>query len=154
MVHLAPSWRERLSAACPSASAYGPRRATMSCPQPAPNPRLFDQRMATIGRKPSSTKCTSGIRSRSRKVTVIWRGKPLTSAALDLWSDPRGEFLAAKAAEPVYQLLGAGGLDAEGMPEVDQPTGGVLRYLVRTGGHDLNRWDWLQFLAFADRHLS
>ncbi len=78
----------------------------------------------------------------------------VASAALDLWSDPRGEFLAAKAAEPVYQLLGAGGLDFDRMPEVDQPIGKVLAYHVRSGGHDLNRWDWLQYLAFADRHLS
>ena len=78
----------------------------------------------------------------------------VASAALDLWADPRGEFLAAKAAEPVYRLLGAGGLDADRMPEVDRPTGDVLAYHVRTGGHDLSRWDWLQYLAFADRHLS
>jgi len=78
----------------------------------------------------------------------------VASAALDLWADPRGEFLAAKAAEPVYQLLGAGGLGADRMPEVDQPTGNVLAYHVRTGGHDLSRWDWLQYLSFADRHLS
>jgi hypothetical protein len=78
----------------------------------------------------------------------------VASAALDLWSDPRGEFLAAKAAEPVYRLLGVGGLDSHRMPEIDQPTGNILAYHVRTGGHDVNRWDWLQFLAFADRHLS
>ena len=78
----------------------------------------------------------------------------VASATLDLWSDPRGEFLAAKAAEPVYQLLGAGGLDADRMPEIDQPTGDVLAYHVRSGGHDLSRWDWLQYLVFADRHLS
>jgi len=78
----------------------------------------------------------------------------VASATLDLWSDPRGEFLAAKAAEPVYRLLGAGGLDADRMPEVDQPTGNVLAYHVRNGGHDLSRWDWLQYLIFANRHLS
>lgn len=78
----------------------------------------------------------------------------VASAALDLWSDPRGEFLAARAAEPVYRLLGAGGLDSHRMPEIDQPTGNVLAYHVRSGGHDLSRWDWLQYLAFADRHLS
>jgi len=78
----------------------------------------------------------------------------VASAALDLWADPRGEFLAAQAAEPVYHLLGAGGLNSHRMPEVDRPTGDVLAYHVRTGGHDLSRWDWLQYLAFADRQLS
>ena len=78
----------------------------------------------------------------------------VASAALDLWADPRGEFLAAQAAEPVYRLLGAGGLNSHRMPEVDRPTGDVLAYHVRSGGHDLSRWDWLQYLAFADRQLS
>jgi hypothetical protein len=77
----------------------------------------------------------------------------VASAALDLWSDPRGEFLGAVAAEPVYHLLGARGLDTDRMPEIDQPIGDVLAYHVRTGGHDVRLWDWLQFLAFADRHL-
>jgi hypothetical protein len=77
----------------------------------------------------------------------------VASAALDLWSDPRGEFLAAKAAEPVYELLGAGCLGTDRMPEIDQPTGSVLAYHVRSGEHDLTRWDWLQYLDFADRHL-
>jgi hypothetical protein len=77
----------------------------------------------------------------------------VASAAADLWADPRGEFLAAKAAEPVYQLLGAAGLEAEEMPPVDQPTGRDLAYHVRTGEHDLTAWDWRQYLAFADRHL-
>ena len=77
----------------------------------------------------------------------------VASAVLDRWSDPRGEFLGAMAAEPVYRLLGARGLDTDRMPEIDQPTGDVLAYHVRTGGHDVRLWDWLQFLAFADRHL-
>jgi hypothetical protein len=78
----------------------------------------------------------------------------VASAVLDLWADPRGEFLAARAAEPVYRLLGAGGLNTQRMPEVDHPTGDVLAYHVRSGGHDLSRWDWRQYLVFADRHLS
>jgi len=77
----------------------------------------------------------------------------VASAAGDPWADPRGEFLAVKAAEPVYRLLGAGGLGTDSMPEVDRPTGSDLAYHVRSGEHDLTRWDWLQYLAFADRHL-
>jgi hypothetical protein len=78
----------------------------------------------------------------------------VASATSDLWADPRDEFLAAKGAEPVYHLLGAGGLDSDDMPEVDRPTGSDLAYHVRSGGHDLTRWDWLQYLSFADLHLK
>jgi hypothetical protein len=78
----------------------------------------------------------------------------VSSASLDLWADPRGEFLAALASEPVYRLLGASGLGTERMPEVDQSAGDALAYHVRSGKHDITRWDWLQYLDFADRHLS
>ena len=50
----------------------------------------------------------------------------VASAVEDRWCDPRGEFLAARAADPVYRLLGC---------------------------HDLTAYDWAQYLDFADLHL-
>lgn len=77
----------------------------------------------------------------------------VASAVEDRWADPRGEFLSARYAAPVYELLGKPGLPAETWPGVDQPAVGTIGYHVRSGGHDVTRYDWEQYLDFADRHL-
>src|SRR5206468_954794 len=41
----------------------------------------------------------------------------LQTGDTDRWSDPKGEFLAALAAGPVYKLLGKQGLETETMPQ-------------------------------------
>lgn len=78
----------------------------------------------------------------------------VASAVEDRWADPRGEFLAAKHAEPVYRLLGAGGLPADDLPAVDQPASGIIGYHLRSGKHDVTDYDWEQYLNFADKHLK
>ena len=77
----------------------------------------------------------------------------VASAQGDQWSDPRGEFLGAKHADPVYRLLGTAGLGTGQMPGVNQPVGETIRYHNRTGKHDVTDYDWEQYLRFADRHL-
>ncbi|MEI2727303.1 MAG: hypothetical protein V9H26_28545 [Verrucomicrobiota bacterium] len=75
----------------------------------------------------------------------------IASAVEDRWADPRGEFLAALHAEPVYRLLNAGGLGVTTQPAPDQPVGATINYHLRHGQHDLTDYDWDQYLAFADR---
>jgi len=83
----------------------------------------------------------------------------VASALEDQWADPKGEFLSARYADPVYRLLGTNGMGGDAPPEespaVDQPLKtGSIGYHIRAGKHDVTEFDWLQYLDFADLHLQ
>ncbi len=78
----------------------------------------------------------------------------VASAEKDLHADPRGEFLSALHAEPVYRLFNAPGLGTKDLPTVNQPAMGTIGYHVRTGVHDVTPYDWKCYLDFADRHFG
>jgi len=71
----------------------------------------------------------------------------------DFWSDPKGEFLAAVAAAPIYSLLGKQGLGTTEMPAAGVPVMHTIGYFEHIGGHGTIPSDWDQFLAFMQLHL-
>lgn len=78
----------------------------------------------------------------------------VASAEKDLWADPRGEFLSAKNAEPVYRLFNKSGLGVPDMPPINKSVGHFIGYHIREGVHDVAAFDWEQYLVFADWHLK
>jgi hypothetical protein len=81
----------------------------------------------------------------------------VASAELDAWADPRGEFLSAMHASPVYELYGLPGLPADempcgGMPPLNEPAMGTIGYHIRPGGHDVTPYDWDRYMDFAEKH--
>jgi len=78
----------------------------------------------------------------------------LQTGDTDIWSDPKGEFLAALSATPVYELLGRSGLPTPQMPQPGQLVGDALGYYLHAGGHGTVPSDWNVFLQFAEKHLG
>ncbi|MCM8828516.1 MAG: acetylxylan esterase [Candidatus Omnitrophica bacterium] len=78
----------------------------------------------------------------------------VASADEDLWADPKGEFLSAKNAEPVYNLFGLEGLPCDEMPDLDSPVMGAIGYHIRKGGHGLTEYDWDCYMNFCDKHFN
>jgi hypothetical protein len=78
----------------------------------------------------------------------------VASAEEDRWADPRGEFLSARDATPVYKLFGKEGLPAEDMPAVSKPVMGTIAYHIRPGKHDVTTYDWDRYMDFADMHFK
>jgi hypothetical protein len=77
----------------------------------------------------------------------------VASAEEDRWADPRGEFLSAYYAGPVYSLYGKAPLPSDGMPAIHQPIMRTVGYHIRAGKHDVTEYDWQRYMDFADKHL-
>jgi hypothetical protein len=79
----------------------------------------------------------------------------LTGGTRDQWADPKGEFLAAVAATPVYRLLGRTGLGITEMPPLDTAAiDGDIGWYYHTGPHEAPAADWKAFLQFLGTRLG
>jgi len=78
----------------------------------------------------------------------------IASAEEDIWADPKGEFLSAKHAVPVYHLFNKKGIESEDIPTVNNPVRNSIGYHIRSGKHDLTEYDWNNYINFADKHFA
>jgi hypothetical protein len=82
------------------------------------------------------------------------QGQTVVVQAYDAWIDPRGTFMAAAAAGPVYELLGRKGLGVQDFPPLDTKViSGDLGFHQHPGGH-VSGPAWETFYTFAARHLK
>lgn len=78
----------------------------------------------------------------------------VASAEDDKWADPKGEFLGAFHASPVYKLYGKKGIVSDEMPPVNQPLQNTVAYHIRTGVHDVTSYDWEHYIKWAKEQLN
>lgn len=73
----------------------------------------------------------------------------LQTGSTDKWSDPKGEYLAAQAAGPVYALFGKQGVGEGAFPEPgDESMLNTLGYYMHEGGHTVLPGDYRIFIRF------
>jgi len=79
----------------------------------------------------------------------------LQTGSTDYWSDPKGEFLAAVAAESVYKLFGKKGPGTTVMPAANDTSMLLndLGYYMHEGGHTVLTEDWALFLKYMKKYL-
>ncbi|MDW5265468.1 MULTISPECIES: prolyl oligopeptidase family serine peptidase [Acidobacteriaceae] len=78
----------------------------------------------------------------------------LQTGSTDDWSDPKGEFLAAVAAGPVYKLLGKQDLGTDVWPAAKTPLfSNGLNYYMHEGGHGMVPSDWDIYVQFLKAQL-
>lgn len=129
----------------PSRSSVGESVAQINTGFPHWFNAEFKQFGAQPARLPFDQHCLAAL--------VAPRPLLFANATEDSWANPPGQLAVLRAAEPVYRLLGAGGLPSEPQPAVGQRSAGKLDYFLRAGTHSMTAEDWAAFLRFADQQL-
>lgn len=82
------------------------------------------------------------------------QGQTVVTQAYDAWVDPRGSFMAAAGAAPVYELLGRTGLGTDRFPALDTKLiDGDIGFHQHPGGHTSGP-AWETFYTFAAKYFE
>jgi len=73
----------------------------------------------------------------------------VTSSAEDYWADPEGQLLGLIHACPVYALFGGKNFPTLDALEIEKPFHGDVAYHIRSGRHNITRYDWKNFMDYA-----
>lgn len=79
----------------------------------------------------------------------------LQTGSTDYWSDPKGEFLSAVAAAPVYKLFNETAPEASVMPAAGDTSllMNRLGYYMHEGGHTVLPADWTLIIRYLQKYL-
>jgi hypothetical protein len=79
----------------------------------------------------------------------------LQTGSTDYWSDPKGEFLSAVAAAPVYRLFNEKGPETKDMPAAGDTSllMNELGYYMHEGGHTVLPTDWTHIISYMKKYL-
>jgi dienelactone hydrolase len=165
---VAAAYDERIALAIPHQAGCGgtaPNRVAPELAKPQANGRPTAETMAVINKSfphwfnaeyKKFNATPEKLPFDQHELVALMAPRPvlLSNAAGDKWANPGQQFEMLKAAEPVYQLLNAGGCDAATMPPEGKLISSRLGYYIRPGNHAMTSGDWIVFLDFADRHLG
>ncbi len=77
------------------------------------------------------------------------------SAVEDQWADPKGEYISLFYSGPVYNLFGLESFKSDALPEINQAKMiGNMGYHIRSGKHNLTKYDWEKYMDFSDIHFK
>ncbi len=78
----------------------------------------------------------------------------IASAKEDQWADPQGEYLSGYYAGPVYKLYGKQVFSSPESPALNKPRmTESVSYHIRSGIHGVTRFDWAQYISWADQFI-
>ena len=83
---------------------------------------------------------------------VAPRALYVARASKDFWADPKGELTGLAEASKIYRLYGARKLPTLDNLAIEKPfIGDNVGYHLRDGAHNMTRYDWQQYLNFAEK---